>query len=161
LARAGFQVTAVDISPVAIAILKKWAQEEDLSIVIRLNTLQKFRPKRVYDAVICNSVLDHLPHEDAVKVMAKIRTLLKTTGVAYISFDGLEKEEKKEYRLLGDGTRFFIKGRYENMVWRYYTDDEIKGLLNGLIILQYRIQKNGKRSIWLKKGKLGSTGFGW
>ena len=97
LAQAGFQVKAVDISSEAIKWLKKWGNQEVLSIETKVSSAQKHASiGEKVDAVICNSVLDHIPFAEKLKAIRNIKKILKPSGVAHISFDGLEKEDKKE-----------------------------------------------------------------
>ena len=100
LSKAGFRVTAVDISSEAIRRVKTWANEEKLSIDTKVCLAQEIHSlmDKDFDAVICNSVLDHMTFADASKVMQGIKDVLKLGGIAYLSFDGLEEGGRKEER---------------------------------------------------------------
>jgi len=151
LARAGFKVKAIDISSTAIKILKKWADEKNLSIDIKVRAAQKFKTSDDnFDAVICNSVLDHMIMNDTKIVLNNINNILKPNGIAYISFDGPDKDTK-DFVLLNDGTRNYIKGKFKNMLWRYCTDKEIKDLCKDFAIIEFNKRKNGRRAVWIKK----------
>lgn len=151
LARAGFKVKAIDISSTAIKILKKWADEQNLSIDLEVCAAQKFKTSDdKFDAVICNSVLDHMIMNDTKIVLNNIKNILKPNGIAYISFDGLDKDTK-DFVLLNDGTRNYIRGKFKNMLWRYGTDKEIKDLCKDFTIMEFNKRKNGRRNVWIKK----------
>ncbi|HEX9912162.1 MAG TPA: class I SAM-dependent methyltransferase [candidate division Zixibacteria bacterium] len=153
LAQAGFQVKAVDISSEAIKKVQKWAEEEGLSIKTQVCSAQELvSENESLDAIICNSVLDHMPLAEAYKSMLNIKNVLKPGGIAYISFDGLE-EDPKEFVLLNDGTRRYISGKRKGMLWRFYNDEEIKNLCEKMEILEFRVKRNGKREIWVRKKK--------
>jgi len=79
--------------------------------------------------------------------------MLSPAGIAYFSFDGPseDEEDKKGFVLLDDGTRYYIKGKFKNMLWRYYIDQELKDLIKNFGILEFKVGKNGRRSIWVKK----------
>jgi len=152
LAKGGFDVYAVDISKSAINILKKWSNKEKLNIKCRVisgTCIDKL--KKRFDAIICNSVLDHMLIKDAEKTIQKIYKTLKPNGIAYLSFDGREKENPDNFIILQDRTQKYIKGKNKGMLWRYYTDKEIKELLSRFKILYFGIRKNGKRDVWVQK----------
>ena len=152
LARTGFQVKAVDISSEAIKKVQTWAKKEDLSIETQVVAGQELDSgNNSFDVIICNSVLDHMPLSEAQKVMLSLERILKPGGIAYISFDGLEKEDQKEYVLLKDETRRYVSGKRKGMLWRFYSDEEIKGLCKKMKMLEFRIRKNGKREVWLSR----------
>lgn len=152
LARVGFQVKAVDISSEAIKRVKKWANEEDLSIETEVSSASELvSSSESFDAIICNSVLDHMPFIEASKTMLNIENILKPGGIAYISFDGLEEENEKEFVLLDDGTRRYISGKRKGMLWRFYSDKEIKTLCKGVEILELTVRSNGERDVWIRK----------
>jgi magnesium-protoporphyrin O-methyltransferase len=93
LAKVGFWVKAVDISSEAIQKIQKWANEEQLSIDTAVCPAQEVHlTDEKFDAIICNSVLDHIPFADTLKVMSNIMDILKPGGIAYVSFDGLSAE---------------------------------------------------------------------
>jgi ubiquinone/menaquinone biosynthesis C-methylase UbiE len=155
LARVGFQVKAVDISSEAIKKVKKWAKEEGLSIETEVCSASELLSKSVdFDAVICNSVLDHMPFIEASKAILNIENILRPGGIAHISFDGLEEGNEKEFVLLDDGTRRYISGKRKGMLWRFYSNKEIKTLCKNLEILELIVRSNGKRDVWIRKNKI-------
>lgn len=152
MANAGFRVKAVDISSVAINKLQRWARNEGLSIDTEVCLAQRVNLiSEEFDAVICNSVLDHMPYADAVKVIENIKKILKKSGIAFISFDGEDKENENELVVLSDGTRKYIKGKRKGMLWRFYTNEEIKILCKDMEIDEFIEKCNGKRIVWIRK----------
>ncbi len=57
----------------------------------------------------------------------------------------------KDFVLLNDGTRNYIRGKFKNMLWRYGTDKEIKDLCKDFTIMEFNKRKNGRRNVWIKK----------
>jgi len=154
LTRVGFQVKAVDISSEAIKRVKKWANEESLSIETETCSASELVSSgESFDAIICNSVLDHMPFIEASKTMLNIENILKPGDIAYISFDGLEEEDEKEFVLLDDGTRRYISGKHKGMLWRFYNDEEIKTLCKIVEILELTTRSSGKRDVWIRKNE--------
>lgn len=152
LSRAGFQVSAVDTSWVAVKILRKWAREDNLNITVKtMSALNVPALNARFNAVLCNSMLDHVCLADARKITRNIKKILYKNGIAYISFDGPEKLILKNVRILPDRTWLFKRGKLKDMLWRYYTNEEIKHLFRQFKIIKSTVRKNGKRDVWLIK----------
>ncbi len=89
LAQAGFRVLAVDVSSEAVKIVRERAQREGLAIGMAVYAAQELSRLGVHvDAVVCNSVLDHMHPSDAERAASSIAQVLVPTGLAYVSFDG-------------------------------------------------------------------------
>lgn len=152
LSKNGFKLTSVDISPVAINILDNWANQEEINLKTKVCAAQKMKfSKESFDAVICNSVLDHMLLNDTKRVVTKIKNILKPNGIAYLSFDGFEEENKNRYEILPDGTWLFKNGKYAGMFWRFFTNNEILNLCKEFTVIGFSTKSNGKRSLWLCK----------
>lgn len=153
LARAGFQVTAVEISALAVEHLRAWAKEEGLRIEAFVCPAQELPTDWVFDAVIANSVLDHMFKEETEEAMRRIYAVLRPGGLLLLGMDGAPDEEDERYPHLvfPDGTWQFLGGRRDRMLWRFWTDEEICGLLQGFTIEEFTLQENGKRRVWAKK----------
>ena len=153
LARAGLQVTAVEISALAVEHLRAWAKEEGLRIEAFVCPVQELPTDWVFDAVIASSVLDHMFKEEAEEAMRRIYAVLRPGGLLLLGMDGAPDEEDERYPHLvfPDGTWQFLGGRRDRMLWRFWTDEEIRGLLQGFTIEEFTLQENGKRRVWAKK----------
>jgi cyclopropane fatty-acyl-phospholipid synthase-like methyltransferase len=159
LAKAGFQVKAVDISSQAIRKLMVQASKKGLAIETVICAAQDVATDEHFDAVIVNSVLDHMSFEDAGLTIQNIRLLLDEAGVAFLSFDGGEGKEGEEgeegdagdFTSLTDGTRYYTRGRCRGMLWRFYTNQEIKTLLKGFEVMEFRERDDGRREVWVRK----------
>jgi ubiquinone/menaquinone biosynthesis C-methylase UbiE len=83
LAKAGFEVTAVDLTEAAIEVARRFAQVRDVSIDFRTANAERLDfPDGSFDAVYSFGVLHHTPEiETAVE---EVRRVLKPGGSAYI-----------------------------------------------------------------------------
>ncbi len=152
LAKAGFQVKAVDISSGAIRSVQKWADKQGLFVETEVCSAQEFvLTGQSFDALICNAVLHHMPLAEASKTMLNIKNILKPDGIAYISFAGPQEEEKQKFVTLDDGTRRYTQGERKGMLYRFYTNEEIKSLCGDLEILEFIEKENGNREMWIRK----------
>ncbi len=153
LARAGFSVTAIDISQIAVERLRARAAEENLPIEAFVCPAQTLPLDLRFDAVIANSVLDHMFKEEAQEAMRRIRIVLRQGGLLLLGMDGPPDEEDQNYPhiVFPDGTWQFLGGRRDRMLWRFWTDGEIEELLSGFRIEEREVRPNGRRRFWAKK----------
>jgi len=152
LAREGFTVTAVDISEEAINLLNTWTSQQGLRVTTAVGTAQQLTlSDQQFDAILCVSVLDHMTHADAVLSAAHIRRLLRVGGIAFVTFDGLDESEVDDFELLADGSRVYTSGSRKGMLWRFFSDDEIRTLVEDFEPSQFEVRENGNREFWLRK----------
>lgn len=158
LARAGFQLTATDISSEAVRMVENQSRQEGLSITAEVCAMQELEHLgRRFDAIVCNSVLDHMPPHDAALAVRNISQVVEPGGIAYLSFDGLKEmfaEEARQIVVHGDGTWQYMSGDRKGMVWRYYQDEEIRQLCLGMEVLEFDTGAHGQRKVWLKAAEL-------
>jgi SAM-dependent methyltransferase len=157
LARAGLHVLAVDVSAEAVRIVSERAHREVLAIGTEVCAAQELTRLGVHvDAVVCNSVLDHMRPPDAERAAAGITQVLKPGGLAYVSFDGFDKSEsspevRQDYLVSADGSREYVHGPRKGMVWRFYQDPEIRLLFREFEELEFAVAATGQRQVWLRK----------
>ncbi|TWI03576.1 3-demethylubiquinone-9 3-methyltransferase [Luteimonas cucumeris] len=85
LAKAGAQVTAIDLAPELIRIAKLHRLESGVEVDYRLSpveTLAEEQPGR-YDAITCMEMLEHVP--DPAAILMACATLLKPGGRLFVS----------------------------------------------------------------------------
>ncbi len=153
LARAGFPVTAVDISALAVARLQAWAREENLPIRAFVCPAQELPTDLSFDFVIANSVLDHMFKEEAEEAMRRIRAVLRPGGLLLLAMDGPPDAEDQAWphEVFPDGTWRFLGGRKDRLLWRFWPDQEIEELLAGFRIEEREVRPNGRRRFWARK----------
>ena len=74
LAEQGFDVEAVDISPVGINILKRASQKKGLTIHTRLGHMSDLGIKGDFQLIICIFVIMHFSKEKALALIADMQT---------------------------------------------------------------------------------------
>ena len=157
LARAGFRVLAVDVSSEAVRIVRERAQREGLAIATAVCAAQElFRLGVHADAVVCNSVLDHLRPHDADMAAASIAQVLRPGGLAYLSFDGREEsatgsETPSDHMVGSDGTWDYVTGPRKGMTWRFYDDGEIRRMFRKFEEVEFTVAASGQRQVWFRK----------
>ncbi len=85
LAKAGAQVTGLDLSEASLEVAKKHAQSQNLKIDYRYESVQDLAEKEAgtFDAVACMEMLEHVP--EPAKVIAACAKALKPGGQAFFS----------------------------------------------------------------------------
>jgi cyclopropane fatty-acyl-phospholipid synthase-like methyltransferase len=87
LARRGLHVTAIDLAEAGIEALRESACKEGLSGLIdaRAGDVRRvdFAPE-AYDVIVAATVLDHMPLEDARRILEDASRALTATGVLYV-----------------------------------------------------------------------------
>jgi SAM-dependent methyltransferase len=162
LAQAGFRVLAVDVSSEAVRLVRERAQREGLAIGTAACAAQELSQLGVrVDAVVCNSVLDHMRPSDAERSAESIAQVLKPGGLAFVSFDGMNQSGVSSGatpdRVVGaDQTWEYVHGPRRGMVWRFYDDSEIHELFRELEEVEFAVANTGQRRAWFRKpGKRG------
>ena len=157
LARAGFRVLAVDVSSEAVRIVRERAQREGLAIGTAVCAAQELSRLGVQvDAVVCNSVLDHMRPHDADMAATSIAQVLRPGGLAYVSFDGREEsaagsETPSDHMVGSDGTWDYVAGPRKGMVWRFHDDAEIRRLFREFEEVEFTVAATGQRRAWFRK----------
>lgn len=154
LARAGFQLTAVEISSLAVEHLRRWAAEEGLAIEAFVCPAQELPLDRSFDAAIANTVLDHMFKGEAEEAVRRIHVALRPGGLFFLSMDGPPDEELRNSprEVFPDGTWLFLEGKGAGMLWRYWSDEEILSLLSGFAVEEFSVQpEDGLRRVWARK----------
>ena len=156
LARAGFRVLAVDVSSEAVRIVRERARREGLTIGSAVCAAQELLQLAVrVDAVVCNSVLDHMCPPDAEQSARSMAQVLKPGGLLYASFDGPAESEtgaevQSDHLVSSDGTWDYVAGPRMGMVWRFYDDAEVRWLFREFMEVEFTVAATGQRRAWFR-----------
>jgi SAM-dependent methyltransferase len=162
LAQAGFRVLAVDVSSEAVRIVRERARREGLTIGTAVCAAQELSQLGVrVDAVVCNSVLDHMHPSDAELAAASMAQVLKPAGLAYVSFDGPAEggvvlETSPDHVIHPDGTWEYVAGSRRGMTWRCYEDAEIRRLFREFEEVEFTVADTAQRRAWFRMPGKGS-----
>ena len=148
LARAGFQVTGVDVAAHAIDLAKDWAAQEKLTAKFTVADITSMEfPPQSFDACVANSIFEHLTLELAVECLDKVHKLLKPMGSFFGCFDKVGTGPG-EYFKLDDGSQIYTDKGRRGMLLRCFSDEELKGLFKDWKLESVETVESGSRIIW-------------
>jgi 2-polyprenyl-3-methyl-5-hydroxy-6-metoxy-1,4-benzoquinol methylase len=153
IAAQGIEVYGLDASEKAIAFARAWARDEQMPNIhfdVGMASTLTY-PDSAFDAVVANAVLDHMPLSEAQKAVREMHAVLRPGGLILASFDGMEGKETSTYHTLADGTRLYTHGMHRGLVWRYYSDDDIRALFGPFQIESLQTDADGSRVIVVVK----------
>ena len=141
-AKDGFDVSSVDLSPVAVNGLNEWAGNEDLNISATVSDMMHLPfNDNTFDCLLAYHVISHTDSKGIIKVISEIRRVLKAGGEFYITFCSKNAWSFKEagYPKLDENTVIKIENGAENNIPHFYVDDKvIKELLKGFKLITVR-----------------------
>lgn len=149
LGRAGINVLGVDIADQAINLARAWAEQEDLvHVKFEVGDISSMNYKPgSFDAVVANSIFEHLPHDMADRTLSDLYKILKPGGLLFACFDKVGGGPG-EYYELEDGTHVYTDKGRKGMLLRYFSDDELRELLDDWVIESFDTIESGSRIVW-------------
>ncbi|MBI3590771.1 MAG: class I SAM-dependent methyltransferase [Candidatus Melainabacteria bacterium] len=151
ISKYGFDVTGIDIAKPAVELGKTWASEDNAKVNFLVGDLLNLPFKEnSFDAVVCNSVLEHFRFDQAKVLFEKVHKILTEKGFLFACFDQVGSG-KGEYFELSDSTHVYTDQMRQGMMLRNYSDNELKELLSNFDILSFDKNNYGSRLVWARK----------
>ncbi len=150
LARHNFSVTGVDVAEKALEFARQWSDREGLSVNFDLGdvTHLPYLPGS-FDAVLANSMFDHLTKELAYTLVVRLKEILCPGGTLFACFDKVGGGPG-EYCTLPDGTHGYADNTRRGMLLRYYSDTELMDLFSCWTIIECSTLESGSRILWAR-----------
>lgn len=148
LGRLGFFVTGVDISEHAIQLARQWAERETLNARFDVGDIADLPyPQGAFDAVVANSIFEHLTYDLARSALRQIKNTLVPGGSFVGCFDKVGSGPG-DYFELSDKTHVYTDKGRQGMLLRNFSDQELKDLFSDWNLDSLETIKNGTRIIW-------------
>ncbi|HEY9712817.1 MAG TPA: class I SAM-dependent methyltransferase [Chroococcales cyanobacterium] len=145
LARNGFEVTGLDVATHAIELARMWADQETLSIQFDIGDIGDLNyPNGFFDAVVANSIFEHLNFALAERTLARIKNQLIPGGAFIGAFDNVGGGAG-EYYELQDGSHIYTDKGRKGMLLRRYSTEELQQLFADWTITKLEELDNGTR----------------
>ncbi len=127
-AKAGFNVTSIDLSEEALINLRNWADEENLCINIKFADMMELPySNNSFDCILCRNVISHTDTEGMYKIIQKIYDLLKDNGECFLTLGSKNSEIflNEKNPLVDKNTRIRMDEGPEYGVPHFYADMQI------------------------------------
>ncbi len=116
ISKYGFEVTGIDIAQPAIELGKQWAKEDNANVNFLVGDLLNLPfEENSFNAIVCNSVLEHFRSDQAKIVFEKIHKILTEKGFFFGCFDSVGSG-KGEYFELADSTHVYTDQMRQGMM---------------------------------------------
>ena len=151
MSKYNFDVTGIDAAKPAIELGTLWAREDNANVTFLSGDLLSLPfEEKSFDAIVCNSVLEHFRLDQAKVLFDKAHKVLTDKGFLFGCFDQVGTG-KGEYFELNDGTHVYTDQMRKGMMLRNYSDQELKELLHNFDILSFDKNSYGSRLVWARK----------
>ena len=150
LARQGFYVNGIDLAAHAIELARQWSDQEGLDVEFDIGDIVDLPyPEGSFDAVVANSIFEHLTADLARLTLARLKSILLPGGAFFGCFDKVGTGPG-EYYQLADGTHVYTDKGRRGMLLRCFQDEELRQLFTGWTITEMRTLDSGSRIIWAR-----------
>ncbi|MEW6243930.1 MAG: class I SAM-dependent methyltransferase [Bacillota bacterium] len=156
-ARAGFYVSALDLSHVAVSGLDKWAKEEGLYISAVVGDMADLPfPDGAFDCLMAYHVMSHTDSRGIIRILSEMGRVLKDGGEFFITLCSKNtwSFQAAGFPRLDENTVIKLEEGPENGIPHFYVDeDAARRLLSSFKLITLRhIQDidldGGNRSSW-------------
>lgn len=150
LALNGFEIYGCDISQKAVDLAECFLKK--IGIIhkeyVQGDVCNLPFSKDLFEGLIAKSVLNYLSVSEAKKAISEISRTVIPNGIIYLTFDGISRNNKdSKHKVLNDGSLVYTSGNKKDMLWRFYSNEEIRVLLSEYTIIHFTIAKNGMREV--------------
>ena len=151
ISKYGFEVTGIDVAKPAVELGKIWAQEDNANVNFLVGDIVNLPfTEGSFDAIVCNSVLEHFRSDQAKTLFEKVHKVLAPQGFFFGCFDQVGTG-KGEYYELNDATHIYTDEMRKGMMLRNYSDQELRELRRDFTILSFDKNSYGSRLVWARK----------
>jgi SAM-dependent methyltransferase len=134
LARRGFHALVADVAGVAVRYCEERAYAEGLDDLhsVGYDERELELPNASVDGIMAWSCLDHVTLAHAGELADELGRVARSGALLLLSFDEDRRDDpESECRVLEDGTHQYYEGKRAGMLFRPYTNAEIRGLFEG------------------------------
>lgn len=147
LARAGFIVTGLDVASQALVLANQWAEQESLDVQFDVGDIAALEyPLGSFDAVVGNSIFEHLPYDLCKVTIARLKRIILPGGALIGCFDKVGGGPGEYYKM-EDGTHVYTDKGRKGMMLRYFTDEELTEFFKGWKIECFETLESGSRFV--------------
>ena len=126
-ARAGFNVSALDISSDAVEFTKNAAQQENLAIRATVGDMLSLPYEdNSIDCIFCRNVMSHTDTNGIKQIISEIARVLRTDGEIYLTLAAKEAWGfQQDWPMIDENTKLRMEEGPEYKVPHFYADYEL------------------------------------
>lgn len=155
LAMRGFVVSVCDVADAGVRYCEERAGLDDLPIsAVGFDGRDIELANRSVDGILAWSCLDHVTLDWAGELADELSRVARPRAVLLVSFDEDKSDDPESTAvILGDGTHQYVAGRREGMLFRPYTNKEIRGLFRDWDCLEWEGEDTSvpRRGLFLRR----------
>jgi SAM-dependent methyltransferase len=130
LARMGFEVWGMDVSPTALRLARRWLAEEGLKArLVRASAFGKF-PFRdgFFDALLSNRAMHHGRRGQVESCAREVARVVRSGGLAWLTVTSRASPARsgREYRFVSGDVYEFVRGDEEGVPHYAYTKEKLR-----------------------------------
>lgn len=149
-ARAGFKVTATDISESAVSYLRSWAKKENLIIKTKIcNFIDDCISKNSFDIVISINAIYHGYREDFAGAINQVKGMLRPSGLFFFTCPTRKDGKYGHGRQVAPHTYCCEKSLIPGDMHYFADEGDLYDLLNEFDLLSLK----EKEGFWENKGE--------
>jgi len=140
LAQEGFELYGMDISEAAVDLCRKRFEKFNLKGNFRQGDFTSIPfEDNFFQGIVCIAAIDHVTLFGAEAAVREMRRIIKPGSKILITFDpqGTDDDIVHQAEILSDGSLYFTEGDQQGMIFRRYTDTEIKELIGEENIISF------------------------
>lgn len=150
LAQQGFEVYGMDISETAVDLCRKRFEKFNLKGSFKQGDFTSIPLEdSFFQGIVCIAAIDHVTLSGAEAAVREMRRILKPCCKILITFDpsGTDDDIVHQADILSDGSLYFTEGDQQGMIFRRYTDTEIRKLIGEENVISFNHSPDGVRMV--------------
>ncbi len=142
LAKRGFSVFGLDISPEGLKITQQCLREEGLDAELRLQNMTEKLPYHdgFFDAVLSTQVIHHGDIATIKGIVKEVSRVLKKGGVVFISVPST-RNQGETYKQLEPNTFIPLDGKEKGLPHHIFTPEELRDVFKDFVIIDIHLDK--------------------
>lgn len=130
LAKLGFQISSLDISPTGVNTTQSWLKQERLTAIVKQGDITNPLPypDNYFDGVISTQVIHHAERNTVYQIIDEITRVLKPGGVIFVSVPLFRGYSRKHpgwtMDKLAERTYLPLDGQEKGMIHYFFTEEE-------------------------------------
>jgi SAM-dependent methyltransferase len=145
LAKDGFQVFGLDVSPTGAGLTREWLVAEGLAAGVVVADMRESLPFRdgAFEGLMSTQVIHHAQVSSIQRTIGEIRRVLRAGGLAFVTVSA-QKEAGIEFEEIEPGTFVPLTGPEAGLPHHIFSEEELVKRLEEFVVLDVSLRAEGK-----------------